>query len=217
MKSKAFHLFNNLSYSLFFNEVTKSDYYMDLNKRLNIFSSVEKRSLLIKQKIEYILLNFDVNDYEIIIDYKIDIIKITKNKKIYIPYKNNESNFFYIIFNLTEIIMKDFLNQKPEYKNNFSSIYLYLLKKIYKIENNLILNFCNELNVKNDSLSIIYDGFIEKEAWEKIRIKNDFKLEDGIYDENEKFISRTLFNNNFLELVICKFPHKKIKVFEVIK
>lgn len=217
MKSKAFHLFNNLSYSLFFNEVTKSDYYMDLNKRLNIFSSVEKRSLLIKQKIEYILLNFDVNDYEIIIDYKIDIIKITKNKKIYIPYKNNESNFFYIIFNLTEIIMKDFLNKKPEYKNNFSSIYLYLLKKIYKIENNLILNFCNELNVKNDSLSIIYDGFIEKEAWEKIRIKNDFKLEDGIYDENEKFISRTLFNNNFLELVICKFPHKKIKVFEVIK
>lgn len=217
MKSKAFHLFNNLSYSLFFNEVTKSDYYMHLNKRLNIFSSVEKRSLLIKQKIEYILLNFDVNEYEIIIDYKIDKIKITKNKKIYIPYKNNESNFFYIIFNLTEVIMKDFLNKKPEYKSYFASIYLYLLKKVYKIENNLILKFCNELNVKNDLVSIIYDGFIEKEAWEKIRIKNYFKLEDGIYDENEKFISRNLFNNNFLELIICKFPHKKIKVFEIIK
>jgi len=114
MKSKAFNKFYDLSHNLLYPHVINNAFFKDLKKRLNIFVSQEKRATLIKQKIEYIFLNFDINGYEIVIDDKIDKIRISKNKKVYFPYKNQEINFFDAIFVISEIITKDFLNKSKK-------------------------------------------------------------------------------------------------------
>lgn len=213
MKSKAFHSFKKLSDSLLFNQVIKTPYYIDLKKRLNIFTSEEKRSLLIKQKIDYIFLNFDINYYEVIIDYKINTIKITNKNKIYIPFKNQDKNFFDIIFSLSEIIVKDCLNKKNNYGNEFSSIYFNILKKVYKVNDDLIVDFYKKLKIEGDKTSIIYEGFKEKDAFDKIKNKHNLTFNRKILDCD--FINKTILENDVIEIIICKFRHNKIKVFEI--
>lgn len=217
MKSKSFNLFYNLSHSILYPEVVKSGYFKDLTKRLGIFISKEKRMILINQKIDYMFLNFDIIHYEIIIDEKINKIRLSKNKKIYFPYKNAEVNFFDAIFVLAEIITADLLSKPKNYSSEFASIYFMILKKVYKIDQSIIDNFYYHSKILKKDINLIYDDFVNIKAWKEIVKKHDFKLTDGVEDKLNKEFKRYIFNNNECEIIVCYFPHKKVKAFEILK
>jgi len=217
MKSKAFNKFYDLSHNLLYPHVINNAFFKDLKKRLNIFVSQEKRATLIKQKIEYIFLNFDINGYEIIVDDKIDKIRISKNKKVYFPYKNEEINFFDAIFAISEIITKDFLNKSKKYDSEFASVYFNTLKKVYKIEDNLIEEFYEIIKIKKIQISIIYDNFVNMHAWEEIIKKHNFKLTDAKEDKENPEILRYTFENDEYEIIVCYLKNKKVKAFEIKK
>lgn len=217
MKSKAFNLFYDLSHSLLLSKVENTNYYKDLKKRLGIFTSQEKRAMLIKQKIDYIFLNFDIAGYEVIVEEKINKIRLSKDKKVYFPYEKEEINFFDAIFMAAEIITSDFLNKKKNYDSEFASIYFMILKKVYKIDNEIIDEFYIRSGIKKKSVNVIYDNFVNLHAWSEIVSKHNFKVSDGVEDNSNSDFKRYIFNNNEYEIIVCYLKHKKIKAFELVK
>jgi hypothetical protein len=217
MKSKAFNLFYDLSHSLLLPEVQKTNYYKDLKKRLGIFVSQEKREMLIKQKIDYIFLNFDITGYEVIVEEKINKIKLSKDKMACFPYKNEDINFFDAVFLAAEIITSDFLDKKKNYTSEFASIYFMILRKVYKIDESIIDNFYVMSKIPKKFVNIIYDDFVNLTAWSEIVKKHNFKVTDGVEDNTNSDFKRYVFNNSEYEIIVCYLKHKKIKAFELLK
>jgi len=215
MKSKLFNSFYEKSHSMLYPLVKRSDYFLHLEKRLNIFHSPEKRELLIYQKLEYIFKNFDIDFITIILDHSIKKPKYTKNREVVFPSKNEEINFFDIAFIISEIILVEFLSKNKTHKNLFASIYKYALTKIYKIEAIAIDKLFAEIGIeKTDSFYFIYDSFVNKDAW-TLLAKNYHINAVDMKKKKSNLMLKYFFKKDKESITVCVLNNKKIKVFIV--
>jgi hypothetical protein len=212
MKSKLFNAFYESSYNELYPIVQQTEYFNHLVSRLNIFTTPAKRHLLVQQKIEYILKNFDMDFVKVIIDDKAKSPNYTKNKEMIFPAHNEEKNWFDVVYLISEVIMIDFIGIKKSYDKLFASIYKDVLSKVYKIEAHNITAMFEKIGVA-DSLSyeMIYDSYINKDAWTLIYDRYAIILNDMKKEENDIMV-KYFFEKDAENITVCTLRNKKVKV-----
>ena len=215
MKSKQFNAFYESSYNELYPIVKQTDYFSHLLNRLNIFTTPEKRHLLVKQKIEYILKNFDMHFVNVIIDEKAKTPKYTKNKEMVFPAHYEEKNWFDLMYLISEVIMIEFIGMKKSYTDVFASIYQDVIGRVYKIPKNLVKNMFNKLGVQHiASYEMIYDSYINKDAWTLIYNEYKFRLHDMNKEQNEIMV-KYFFQKEDEKVIVCTLKNKKVKAFVI--
>lgn len=211
MKSKQFNAFYERSYDELYPLVQQTDYFTHLLSRLNIFTTPAKRHLLVQQKLEYILKNFDMGFIHVIVDEKAKTPKYTKNKEMIFPAHQEGKNFFDIVYLISEVIMVEFIGMKKTYDKTFASIYKDVLAKIYKIEFEPVITMFNHLGVADlNAYEMIYDSYINKDAWTLIYEKYNFRLNDMTKEETDLMV-KYFFEKNNEKIVVCALKNKKVK------
>lgn len=212
MKSKQFNEFYESSYDELYPLVQKTDYFTHLVSRLNIFTTPAKRHLLVKQKIEYILKNFDMGFISVVIDEKAKVPKYTKNKQMIFPANNEEKNFFDVVYLISEVIMVEFIGIKKTYDKIFASIYKDIMGRIYKIEPEIIIKMFKSLGINEvNAYEMIYDSYINKDAWTLIYDRYNFRLNDMNKEENDLMV-KYFFEKDNEKVIVCTLKNKKVKV-----
>lgn len=213
MKSKQFNAFYESSYDELYPLVQQTEYFTHLLGRLNIFTTPAKRHLLVKQKIEYILKNFDMGFITVIVDEKVKTPKYTKNKEMVFPAFNEEKNFFDVVYLISEVIMVEFIGMKKTYDKTFASIYKDVLGKIYKIEAAPIIKMFESLGVTEiNAYEMIYDSYINKDAWTLIYDRYNFRLNDMNKEETDLMV-KYFFEKDNEKVIVCALKNKKVKAF----
>ena len=213
MKSKQFNEFYERSYDELYPLVQKTDYFTHLVSRLNIFTTPTKRHLLVKQKIEYILKNFDMGFISVVIDEKAKVPKYTKNKQMIFPAGNEEKNFFDVVYLISEVIMVEFIGMKKTYDKTFASIYKDILSRIYKLDPTPIIKMFESLGVTEiNAYEMIYDSYINKDAWTLIYDRYNFRLNDMNKEETDLMV-KYFFEKNNEKVIVCTLKNKKVKAF----
>lgn len=211
MKSKQFNAFYESSYDELYPLVQQTEYFTHLLGRLNIFTTPAKRHLLVKQKIEYILKNFDMGFITVIVDEKVKTPKYTKNKEMVFPAFNEEKNFFDVVYLISEVIMVEFIGMKKTYDKTFASIYKDVLGKIYKIEATPIIKMFESLGVTEiNAYEMIYDSYINKDAWTLIYDRYNFRLNDMNKEETDLMV-KYFFEKDNEKVIVCALKNKKVK------
>ncbi len=211
MKSKQFNAFYESSYDELYPLVQKTEYFIHLVSRLNIFTTPAKRHLLVKQKLEYILKNFDMGFITVIIDEKAKSPKYTKNKEMIFPAVNEEKNFFDVAYLISEVIMVDFIGVKKTYDKTFASIYKDILGRIYKIGHEPIVKMFENLGVVDlNAYEMIYDSYINKDAWTLIYERYNFRLNDMNKEETDLMV-KYFFEKDSEKVIVCALKNKKVK------
>lgn len=199
--------------------IESTDYFLHLNKRLNIFETPAKRELLVVQKLDYILKNFDLGFVNVVLDENAKYPKYTKNKQAVFPLKNEEKNFFDVALVVSEIIMIEFLKEKKVYEELFASIYKSVLFKLYKIDPAITESVFNSIGITtHDNYELIHDSFVNKDAWNLVNKEFGFNLTDM-----KKTVSTNMtyytFNkkceDHMKKIIVCVLTNKKVKVFVV--
>lgn len=212
MKSKLFNAFYAQSYDELYPLVQQTEYFTHLLKRLNIFTTPSKRHLLVQQKIEYILKNFDMGFITVVIDEKAKIPKYTKNKEMIFPAGNEEKNWFDVIYLISEVIMVDFIGMKKTYDKTFASIYKDVLSRVFKIDPSTTITMFNNIGVVDvGAYEMIYDCYINKDAWTLIYEKYQFRLNDMNKEETDLMV-KYFFEKENEKVTVCSLKNKKIKV-----
>lgn len=199
--------------------VESTEYFIHLKKRLNIFETPAKRELLVIQKLEYILKNFDLGFVQVILDENAKYPKYTKNKQAVFPLIHEEKNFFDVALVVSEIIMIEFLKEKKIYEELFASIYKNVLSKLYKIDLAITESIFNSIGITtHDNYEMIHDSFVNKEAWNLVNKEFGFNPTDM-----KKTVSTHMtyynFNKNcedhIKKIIVSVLTNKKVKVFLV--
>lgn len=215
MKSKQFNAFYESSYDELYPLVQQTDYFKHLLSRLNIFTTPEKRHLLVKQKIEYILKNFDMHFVNVIIDEKAKTPKYTKNKEMVFPASFEEKNWFDLMYLISEVIMLEFIGIKKSYTDVFASIYQDVIGRVYKIPKSVVKNMFSKLGVQHiTAYQMIYDSYINKDAWTLIYNEYKFRLHDMNKEQNEIMV-KYFFQKEDEKVIVCTLKNKKVKAFVV--
>lgn len=215
MKSKQFNAFYESSYDELYPLVKQTDYFRHLLHRLNIFTTPDKRHLLVKQKIEYILKNFDMHFVNVIIDEKAKTPKYTKNKEMVFPAHHEEKNWFDLMYLISEVIMIEFIGMKKTYTDVFASIYQDVIGRVYKIPKNIVKNMFSKLGIQHiTSYQMIYDSYINKDAWTMIYNEYKFRLHDMNKEQNEIMV-KYFFQKEDEKVIVCTLKNKKVKAFVV--
>lgn len=211
MKSKQFNAFYERSYDDLYPLIQKTEYFNHLVSRLNIFTTPAKRHLLVKQKIEYILKNFDMGFIRVIVDEKAKTPKYTKHKEMIFPANHEEKNFFDVVYLISEVIMVEFIGMKKSYDKTFASIYKDVLSRIYKIESQPIIDMFSHLGITDlSAYEMIYDSYINKDAWTLIYEKYNFRLNDMSKEETDLMV-KYFFEKDNEKVVVCTLKNKKVK------
>lgn len=212
MKSKLFNAFYESSYNDLYPIVQQTEYFNHLVSRLNIFTTPEKRHQLVKQKIEYILKNFDMGFVNVIMDDKVKTPNYTKNKEMIFPTEHEEKNWFDVVYLISEVIMVDFIGIKKSYDKVFASIYKDILSKVYKIESLHTTAMFEKIGVPDSSsYEMIYDNYINKDAWNLIYEKYAIRLNDMKKEESDMMV-KYFFEKNNEKITVCTLKNKKVKV-----
>lgn len=210
MKSKLFNQFYSNSHTLLLPIVQKSYFYNHLVERLNIFTTPAKREILIKQKLYYIFNNFDLGNIPIVLDEKLKTPKYTKDGVAMFPLKNEAINFFDAVYLITEIMLIDLANKKKKYDDLFASMYIKNIERVFKVDYQEYDKIFPEMRL--NVFDIIYNDFINREAWNILYKKFKININDMEYKSIDLGEQYKFEFKNF-EILVNVLLNKRIKIF----